>query len=1642
MASKKHVTVITKKKVVNKDAKDDKMARVMGEFKAGTLKSNGKVVTDYDQALAIALSEAGLSYKSLYQSQLANRIRVLKSQTERLLLKEIERDNHINSQIENLLINKSNFNHYAAAQILGISTREFMFRCIGVAKSIMVEKAKEVPQGTVHTWSDGTKHRKTPGGDWELVTTDDRKDTGEAPGKNRPPAENKKPEYMPRQKENEPLDKEVVNYDLSDFNKFVNSRDTNIPVRWKPWLTTYSEKEYDAMKVKTFLSDDGKSGCAVAPDGDIISVFSGGKGRIKKLINTAIINGGNHLDCIGDKLASLYEEHGFEIYKTEPWNDQYAPPGWDYVRDGRPRIYFMKLKKELQTMVQMSEDIHEISRETLRKMDETLVPEQTRRELDQYIAFLKGEGDLPPDDQSVEKAWPAKRSSTGWHDYDKTGNIVEVPAPKSRQAHTDEPSAPREAAQQKAPAVNKAQLVKSQPFKSWFGDWEGDPAHASKVVKKSSGEPQETAHMTHAETPQGVKVVYHGTPTGGFEAFDKSRTAPGLYGHGFYFTEDKNVAEGYATSRSTKYKTTISEEQLEKIKDFLNEHIDVFKTGLYNADDEVTAEILDEGGIKKLEMVNGHGESYEKIAESGDNIDVSGVDPIVAYMFQLPAVNPRDDSLMDTSIRDDWDKKRQEIKLKTERVDTSNKIYECYLNIRQPFDVDNGFGQEKKMYELIAKHLQGNGYKYEIGSRTGPEYGPGTMIGIKDKDSDIFLINSNQYGTDQWGGLASLISNDGVSEMIKSFGYDGLTHIGGKISGGKPHRVWIAFEPTQIKATDNAGTFNPQDPNIKKSMVYKSQKWQHTDGSWWWHNPNTGAIEQTRAPGPREAAADTTAPEAHGFRESETTRVLDAVVRSLSTNNFATASSILNGYLIQLEEAGRITRVQREALEQALSAARDNHNDFRSFNLTAWLKMAEGQGQGNAPVSGTIASSAEFDDAQFKNMRDQVLDAGSDTNKVKRLLREYLADQYAPGTARDSIMKKMYQKLQRGTLTQADLDAMKNDILTRSLAGHLFRRGMEEAAAGHESTRQRRTRTAPATPAEPAIDPDTGEPVGAAEEPAVPGTRIGLTQTDEAFLKEFRSTNLKYRKLIREGKIEEARDLLIAYIKKQDFFEETEKTVIVQGVNEKFSRGTLTIDVLTKTKKGLIRRRDQASAKAQEDMSVEDRFKHYLDAGDKDNASKELIRNVQNRTLRPYQLDIFVAEALALGTEFNYKDFQKRASTAEDITGRISNGVRDAHAEYFDWLSGLPEAATQGLRQRREFEQAWAMNHYIDSNSRKLTPVQQTKLKNEVSEAMLNHYTGFKPKKFIEAVDKHVAVYDEAKRKEAEEQARQIAEARKKFERISEARPRENYKSYTNFEGLGLSRDKIKEKLWDNGWDINDRDLAQISGAFRLNDHIVVQSIDAYEIEVSINPEGGNNSNGVPYVTRTTIRKGSNGVNVDFHYIRTNPDHPEYSEGAVSQAALQLFTTSAQLGARSVKCQAAGDGDGYTKEEKIKLIMTAEGMTHEDAAKRLKQNMRRTGSYCGYITWAKFGFNQDIQGSSVASRMTGRTGPTWTEEEITQVKRCTSVQDIIDLPKGPEIWERYGFSLSNAVFDLTPGSRSLRQYEKYMQFRARRAQTE
>ena len=78
-------------------------------------------------------------------------------------------------------------------------------------------------------------------------------------------------------------------------------------------------------------------------------------------------------------------------------------------------------------------------------------------------------------------------------------------------------------------------LVRKPEFKEWFGDWENDPANASKVVDEN-GEPMQMYHNTYAKK---------------FNVFDKNKLGDATGWEtaylGFYFMNRRSSAYGNRT---------------------------------------------------------------------------------------------------------------------------------------------------------------------------------------------------------------------------------------------------------------------------------------------------------------------------------------------------------------------------------------------------------------------------------------------------------------------------------------------------------------------------------------------------------------------------------------------------------------------------------------------------------------------------------------------------------------------------------------------------------------------------------------------------------------------------------------------------------------------------------------------------------------------------------------------------------------------------------------------------------------------------------------------------------------------------------------------------------------------------------------
>lgn len=109
--------------------------------------------------------------------------------------------------------------------------------------------------------------------------------------------------------------------------------------RWR--VDIHSVEDY--KKDKLFTTEGG-SCVAVEPNGNIISVCkrSGDTARGTDLVKYAVQNGGNRLDAFGGKLYEFYTKNGFEPVSWTPFNEEYAPDGWNKNRDKKEPVIFYK----------------------------------------------------------------------------------------------------------------------------------------------------------------------------------------------------------------------------------------------------------------------------------------------------------------------------------------------------------------------------------------------------------------------------------------------------------------------------------------------------------------------------------------------------------------------------------------------------------------------------------------------------------------------------------------------------------------------------------------------------------------------------------------------------------------------------------------------------------------------------------------------------------------------------------------------------------------------------------------------------------------------------------------------------------------------------------------------------------------------------------------------------------------------------------------------------------------------------------------------------------------------------------------------------------------------------------------------------
>ncbi len=169
------------------------------------------------------------------------------------------------------------------------------------------------------------------------------------------------------------------------------------------------------------------------------------------------------------------------------------------------------------------------------------------------------------------------------------------------------------------------------------------------------------------------------------------------------------------------------------------------------------------------------------------------------------------------------------------------RIVTAYLNIRNPFDFDTPVGMTR-MREWAKSAAAW--WKQEKPNSDTPQ-----------DEVEKEIIRS--FGRQQSGSETTIsgyaahralkqIIGHGVNEVLAHFGYDGIMHQARDVAGtprttGKQEdhgRVWIAFEPNQIKSVTNRGTFDPESNKIDFAGYISSPE-----------SPGDGWVPTT--PGPR-----------------------------------------------------------------------------------------------------------------------------------------------------------------------------------------------------------------------------------------------------------------------------------------------------------------------------------------------------------------------------------------------------------------------------------------------------------------------------------------------------------------------------------------------------------------------------------------------------------------------------------------------------------------------------------------------------------------------------------------------------------------------------------------------------------------------
>ena len=330
-------------------------------------------------------------------------------------------------------------------------------------------------------------------------------------------------------------------------------------------------------------------------------------------------------------------------------------------------------------------------------------------------------------------------------------------------------------------------LVRTPSFKAWFGDWEHDPEHASKVVDEN-GEPL---------------VVFHGSKTAGFTVFNKDlgevhSDAPGST---YWFAQFLADARTYSGSNDLiKLRFDSVQEAIDRYALFEEWHV-VDEDGL---SPRTGAEIFDdeERAQRVADEINDDFEDRPyRVVKMWRNIEDNGYEGDEVFTTPEAALAYANDHLAETQHY------------------PAN--YPVFLNLRNPMVRDfegynwDGVGETESHFGLwlneesaFAEDGDGNPIHFYDESEATDH---AEELGLAEGDFEVQPLE-----------LPS--TNDLARDALESDAYDGLiirnvVDNGGEWGGNGPGTDYVVFDPRAIKsATENSGAFDPADPDIRREV--------------------------------------------------------------------------------------------------------------------------------------------------------------------------------------------------------------------------------------------------------------------------------------------------------------------------------------------------------------------------------------------------------------------------------------------------------------------------------------------------------------------------------------------------------------------------------------------------------------------------------------------------------------------------------------------------------------------------------------------------------------------------------------------------------------------------------------------------------